>query len=160
MVNLAHRIYDPILLRDYSSFKPENKYKYYLGKGNNYLLVKSLLKRRFWWTLEEDPKKANFAWTQLKLNHLYQYQNKTANAQRHHKLDADYLPPESPKKKRKNKKEENKLPVKAGIFKAPLPPNDRKIFTLCDKKYYDEFLEQADNPEKLLKYSNRLKSFP
>lgn len=50
MINLAHRIYDPIALKDANTFKPEHKYKFYLGKGNNYLLVKSLLKRRFWWT--------------------------------------------------------------------------------------------------------------
>ena len=49
MVNLAHRIFDPISLKDPGTFKPEQRYKYYLGKGNNYLLVKSLLKRRFWW---------------------------------------------------------------------------------------------------------------
>lgn len=71
MLNLAHRIYDPIILKDSGTFKPENRYKFYLGKGNNYLLVKSLLQRRFWWTVEEDPKKANFAWTQLKLNYFY-----------------------------------------------------------------------------------------
>jgi tubulin--tyrosine ligase len=51
MVNLAHRIYDPINLKDANSFKPEQRYKFFLGKGNNYLLVKSLLKRRFWWTV-------------------------------------------------------------------------------------------------------------
>ena len=48
-----------------------------MGKGNNYLLVKSLLKRRFWWGEEEDPKKANFVWTQLKVNYLYQLQKKS-----------------------------------------------------------------------------------
>lgn len=78
MINLAHRIYDPIVLKDANTFKPEQRYKFYLGKGNNYLLVKSLLKRRFWWTVEEDPKKANFAWTQLKINYLYQYEKKTS----------------------------------------------------------------------------------
>ena len=52
MLNLAHRIYDPIVLKDAGAFKPENKYKFYLGKGNNYLLIKSLLQRRFWWTVE------------------------------------------------------------------------------------------------------------
>jgi hypothetical protein len=49
MVNLAHRIFDPLVLKDFSQLKPEAKYKFYMGKGNNYLLVKSLLKRRFWW---------------------------------------------------------------------------------------------------------------
>lgn len=49
MVNLAHGIFDSLHLKDSNSFKPEQRYKFYLGKGNNYLLVKSLLKRRFWW---------------------------------------------------------------------------------------------------------------
>jgi len=38
--------------------------------------VKSLLKRRFWWTAEDDYKKANFVWTQLKQNNFYQYEKK------------------------------------------------------------------------------------
>lgn len=58
-----------------------------MGKGNNYLLVKSLLKRRFWWVVEEDSNKANFVWTQLKINYFYQLQNKATPAQRHHKLE-------------------------------------------------------------------------
>lgn len=90
MVNLAHRIYDPIVLKDANTFKPEQRYKFYLGKGNNYLLVKSLLKRRFWWTVEEDPKKANFAWTQLKINYLYQYEKKTSIESKHYKLDKNF----------------------------------------------------------------------
>jgi len=76
MVNLAHRIFDPITLKEGGALKPEQKYKFYMGKGNNYLLVKSLLKRRFWWGEEEDPKKSNFVWTQLKVNYLYQLQKK------------------------------------------------------------------------------------
>lgn len=73
MVNLAHRVFDPLNLRDFSTFKPDQKYSFYMGKGNNYLLVQSLLKRRYWWTIEEDPKKANFVWSQLKINYFYQY---------------------------------------------------------------------------------------
>jgi hypothetical protein len=41
---------------------------------------------------------------------------------------------------------DTKQPIKAGIYKAPLPPNDLKIFTKADKKHYDDFLEKADNP--------------
>ena len=123
------------------------------------MLVKSLLKRRFWWTLEEDPKKSNFVWTQLKVNYFYQLQKKAEPEKRFHKLDKDFDLPSSPKKKKKKNQNETKQPIKVGIFKAPLPANDKKIFTLADKKYYDEFLERADNPEKLLKYANRLKYF-
>lgn len=90
MVNLAHRIFDPVLLKDFNTIKPENKYRFYLGKGNNYLLVKSLLKRRYWWIVEEDPKKANFVWTQLKLNYFYQMQPKAEPLHINHKLDKDF----------------------------------------------------------------------
>lgn len=76
MLNFAHRIFDPLILKPQNSFKSEHKYKYSLGLGNNYLLVKSLLKRRFWWDFESDPKKANFCWTQLKIDSFYQQQRK------------------------------------------------------------------------------------
>lgn len=29
------------------------KYKVYIGKGNNSLLLKSLIKRRFWWDITD-----------------------------------------------------------------------------------------------------------
>ena len=77
MVNLAHRVFHPLNLRDSNTFKPDQRYTFYMGKGNNYLLVQSLVKRRFWWAIEEDPKKANFVWTQLKVNYFYQYQKKS-----------------------------------------------------------------------------------
>jgi hypothetical protein len=93
MINFAHRIFDPLILKDSGTFKPEQRYKYYLGKGNNYLLVKSLLKRRFWWTAEEDPKKANFVWTQLKINSFYQYERKAYVEKKNHKLDQDFVLP-------------------------------------------------------------------
>ena len=32
------------------------------------------MKRRFWWEQEDDPKKANFVWTQLKINDLFRLQ--------------------------------------------------------------------------------------
>lgn len=52
--------------------------------------------------------------------------------------------PESPRKKKKSKvNNEVKQPTKVGVFKAPLPPNDKKIFTNADKKFYDDFLEKA-----------------
>ena len=43
-------------------------YKYYLGKGNNAQLVKTVLGNRWWWTrVEEDDKaQANLVWTQWK----------------------------------------------------------------------------------------------
>lgn len=73
MMNFAHRKYDPLVLGDFGSLKAEDKKKYYVGVGNNSLLVKTLMKRRFWWVQEDDYRKANFAWTQLKINYFYQY---------------------------------------------------------------------------------------
>ena len=52
MLTLAHKKYDNLILKDFSSFKNEDKYKFYVGNGNNSMLIKSLMKRRFWWALE------------------------------------------------------------------------------------------------------------
>lgn len=41
------------------------------------MLVKGLMKRRFWWMQEDDYKKVNFAWTQLKITQFYQLQKKS-----------------------------------------------------------------------------------
>jgi hypothetical protein len=55
MVNLAHRVYDPVtVLESYSLSKQEKnsiaRYSYYVGPGNNSMLVRSLMKRRIWWS--------------------------------------------------------------------------------------------------------------
>lgn len=45
------------------------RYKAWVGGGNNGNLIKSLLKRRFWWNvLEQKSTNVNFIWTQLKVN--------------------------------------------------------------------------------------------
>jgi len=44
-------------------------YKYFVGKGNNALMVKSLFKNRYWWVsadIENQNDKCNFWWTQVK----------------------------------------------------------------------------------------------
>jgi hypothetical protein len=43
-------------------------YKYFIGKGNNSIMVRSLFKNRFWWVQndKEEMEKCNFCWTQLK----------------------------------------------------------------------------------------------
>lgn len=78
LVNFCHRVFDSLALKDDPEmFKSENKYKFYIGPGNNSMLVKSLMKRRFWWVQVDDPKQANFVWTQLKINVYFQYQRKS-----------------------------------------------------------------------------------
>ena len=79
-----------LLKEDPEKYKAENKYKYYLGKGNNSLLVKSLMKRRFWWVEVDDPKGANFVWTQLKINTYYQFQPKSDLYEKFDKVDEDH----------------------------------------------------------------------
>jgi hypothetical protein len=43
-------------------------YKYFIGKGNNSIMVRSLFKNRFWWMQHdrEEMEKCNFCWTQVK----------------------------------------------------------------------------------------------
>jgi hypothetical protein len=42
-------------------------YRYFVGKGNNSIMVRSLFKNRFWWVQhdKEDIVGCNFCWTQL-----------------------------------------------------------------------------------------------
>ena len=70
MVNYAHRKFDALVFPEIN--KSDVRYRYYLGQGNNFFLIKSLMKRRFWWVEENDSKKCNFAWTQLKINWFYE----------------------------------------------------------------------------------------
>ena len=46
--------------------KPFTPYKYYIGKGNNHMLIRALMKTRWWWaqTDSKNPKEINFQWTQ------------------------------------------------------------------------------------------------
>lgn len=48
---------------------PNVIYKYFIGKGNNSIMVRSLFKNRYWWvqcdSMEND--KINFTWTQTKV---------------------------------------------------------------------------------------------
>ena len=52
-----------------SSFPP---YKYYIGRGNNSILVRAALKTRFWWSMGDfdDWSDYNFLWTQWKSNKI------------------------------------------------------------------------------------------
>ncbi|CDW72755.1 tubulin-tyrosine ligase family protein [Stylonychia lemnae] len=46
--------------------------KFYVGRGNNYQLVRSVFKQRWWWQLnpDEDFEAANFIWTSWRKNDL------------------------------------------------------------------------------------------
>jgi len=48
------------------SEKPYASYKFYIGKGNNHMLIRALMKTRWWWsqTDSKNPKDINLMWTQ------------------------------------------------------------------------------------------------
>ena len=52
-----------------ASFTP---YKYYIGRGNNSILVRAALKTRFWWSMGDFDgwEDYNFMWTQWKSNKI------------------------------------------------------------------------------------------
>jgi hypothetical protein len=48
-INYSNNIYVPLNIPKPDETINYIRYKAYVGKGNNSLLVKSLIKRRFWW---------------------------------------------------------------------------------------------------------------
>lgn len=73
---------------DAQSGKCDNKNTIWIGPGNNSLLIKSLIKRRFWWSIENDKNLStiNFVWSQLKDNNLFRRQKASTTQQLHRKL--------------------------------------------------------------------------
>lgn len=56
------------MIHSVNSCGPYQSQKFYVGKGNNYPMVKNVIKQRYWWTLaqEEDFEEVNFMWTSWK----------------------------------------------------------------------------------------------
>lgn len=52
--------------------------KYYIGQGNNYQVVKAMIKQRLWWcpAHTEDFQEANFVWTSWKREKHIEYLKK------------------------------------------------------------------------------------
>jgi len=48
-INFSNNIYVPLDLNKVDEISAPVRYKIFIGKGNNSLLIKSLIKRRFWW---------------------------------------------------------------------------------------------------------------
>lgn len=65
-INYSNSIYVSLDLSKPEETIAPSKYKVYVGKGNNSLLVKSLIKRRFWWEIVDSLECSgiNFYWTQ------------------------------------------------------------------------------------------------
>lgn len=90
-MNFVHNVYvEQFDLNDPELFagKCESKYRIWIGPGNNSMLIKSLIKRRFWWTVENDRNLStvNFVWSQLKDNNLYLRQKSSVVQQLYKKL--------------------------------------------------------------------------
>lgn len=70
-VNFSNSIYANLDIR-YEEATSYPRCKAYIGQGNNALLVKSILKRRFWWEIAstQDEPGINFYWTQGRLDHI------------------------------------------------------------------------------------------
>ncbi|CAD8165580.1 unnamed protein product [Paramecium pentaurelia] len=49
-----------------------NIYKAYVGKGNNGMLVRQILKSRWWWSIQDEIEQCHFVWTQLKVNQIHE----------------------------------------------------------------------------------------
>lgn len=53
----------------------EKKIKVFVGKGNNSMLIKSIIKRRrAWMTFTDRYDDATIVWTQIKINDIFRYQ--------------------------------------------------------------------------------------
>ena len=48
---------------------PQVNYKYFIGKGNNSIMVRSLFKNRYWW-VQNDSENCNYVWTQNKVQRV------------------------------------------------------------------------------------------
>ena len=79
LVNFAHKVFDPLtLIETISLAKTQRnsiaKYSYYVGSGNNSMLIRVLMKRRPWWYQVKQIENANFVWTQLKIASIHRSQ--------------------------------------------------------------------------------------
>lgn len=95
------------------------------------------MKRRFWWTETEDINEAQFVWTQLKVNSIFEKQTKNG------RIAADFYQAEdSPKKKQKPIDKGKKLT----LYKAELPENSiLKIMTNHEFKLYSNYLKLLES---------------
>lgn len=78
-INYSNQIYVNLEMFSKEEAASQFKYKIHIGKGNNSLLLKSLIKRRFWWEIVDTPldsaltegKNINFFWSQNIINEVH-----------------------------------------------------------------------------------------
>ena len=49
----------------------QTTYRAFIGFGNNSNLIRSILKRRYWWIIVDKVEGCNFSWSQLKINSIF-----------------------------------------------------------------------------------------
>ena len=153
LMNLAHGVFDPVKLQDLPN-RNEPKYKYYLGRGNNRELIKTLMKRRFWWAQTDNINEANFVWTQLKINSFYEQQVQIKREEGFFMEGEDAVIIDSKVSPTK----------KSYLYRAPLPSeplkkglsgNQIKIY----KKFKGQVSIDGQISEKYMNFEARLKFF-
>lgn len=151
-VNFAHNRFDPLILKDDLNYhKSDYKFKAYVGKGNNSLLIRSLLKRRFWWSFDDDSKNCHFVWTQLKVNSCFE---------REKPCELDYCLDEQEKSPRLSKKKKSQPPANQqsrSKLKPELPKGHDKIFNSRDRKLMEAFDKMQLEPHRLEDMDYRVK---
>ena len=77
-ISYAHNIFNDLSLSAEDTAKTK-KLKAYVGPGNNCSMIKSLIKRRFWWTVSDSMNSddISFVWTQIKINSIFESQPKS-----------------------------------------------------------------------------------
>jgi len=61
MINFANGVYRELDIQKY-----DEPFKIFVGNGNNSNLIKSIIKKRFWFDVTKNREEAHFVWTQLK----------------------------------------------------------------------------------------------
>lgn len=69
MINFANGLYRELDIQKY-----ETIFKVYIGKGNNNNLIKSIMKKRFWFEVTKKKEEAHFVWTQIKEESTFEKQ--------------------------------------------------------------------------------------
>ena len=106
----ANYIKESILLNIYNLLNTQNGihadmrpnpfifHKFFLGRGNNSVMVRTVLKQRWWWSSVSDKKdleSMNLIWTQWKKNHVFKYlpalKNDYESSKEQKKSNFDYV---------------------------------------------------------------------
>lgn len=72
-------MYNPLTIVEGTTLSKQEKnsigrFYYFVGQGNNAMLIRSLMKRRIWWSETKNIGEAHFVWTQLKVQDIIEAQ--------------------------------------------------------------------------------------